>query len=77
MKVATILDDDGHFSVSFIHDRFKTLNMLKQLDNGQHYYEIIGRYELEDKNPWLYKTDEWADFISSFVQCGKFEVVEI
>lgn len=69
-----MMDNDGHFNAAHPTDRKATLNLLKNISDGDYYYDIIGDDEVKYDDMCC---KDWDDFIDEFTQRGTLEYVEI
>jgi hypothetical protein len=75
MKILVMMDMDGHFNAAHPTDRKATLNLLKNICDGDCYSDIVGHYD--DINYADMCCKDWKDFISEFTGRGTLEYVEI
>jgi len=78
MKIAVCLDSDGHFRISDISNRKETIELLKSIQDGGYYDDIIRDYDLEEKGIETLSDFVWEeDFLQHFTQRGTFELFEL
>ncbi len=73
MKFCVFLDDDGHFQLTSLVEREKTLKILKGLSMGDYFYNTaitVPPYK-------RCNTQEWEKFLQHFEQRGIFEIVKL
>ena len=82
MKVAVILDDDGHFRVAPLSDREKVMEILELSDDGGDRIESeADGLENYDRELWdnykIISNTAWERVLGHFEQRGDFEIIEI
>ena len=82
MRLAVIMDGDGHFRAAPLRDREKVMEILEASDEGGDRIESeVGGLETYEKELWdNYKiiTDAaWERVVGNFEQRGDFEIIEI
>jgi len=82
MKVAVIMDDDGHFQVASLTDREKVMEILELSDEGGDRIEIdVDDLKPYEKELWgnykIISNDAWERIIDNFTERGTFEIIEI
>lgn len=82
MKIAVILDDDGHFQAAALTDREGTMKILEASDEGgdriQDDYGNLEPYERElFDNYKIISKEAWERVIGNFTQRSTFEILEI
>ena len=82
MKVAVIMDDDGHFQVTSLTDREKVMEILELSDEGGDRIEIdVDDLKPYEKELWgnykIISNDAWERIIDNFTERGTFEIIEI
>jgi len=80
MTIGVALDGDGHFHAAPIDNRKKVLNILKLIQDGDHFADMLNDKEIPtDKLEDVLKLsqDEWFEYYFVFVQRGAFETIEL
>ena len=82
MKVAVILDDDGHFQLAKLRDREEVIKLLELSDEGGDRIESeVQNLGEQDKHLWdnkLIISQYYFDrLMLNFEQRGTFEIIEI
>jgi len=77
INVVIAMDGDGHFQAALRNNRDGVIEVLKCVDDGEYYTDIMSYKKLEEKNPWSYSVIEWGKFLSNFIQRGTVEIPEI
>ena len=77
IRVLVMRDNDGHYNGAPMHDRRKVIKVLKDIEDGEYYPDILQHKKLEDKDPWSYGIKEWDRFVNSFTQRGVCEIINI
>ena len=73
MKILTAIDGDGHFKISPITDKQKSLEVLKSISDGDYFNNISRDCEMPNINECSNK--EWEDYLYNFVQRGTCEII--
>jgi hypothetical protein len=77
IKIVIAMDGDGHFQAALRNNRHEVIEVLKSAQDGQYYDDVVEDYELNMKDPWHLKLDEWSEVVDKFIQRGTIEVIEI
>lgn len=78
MKILVIMDTDGHFDAAYYDDRRAVLKLLKKIEDGGYYAEIIRDYGIRIKQDLSdYCCQEWGKIIDYFLQRGTLECIEL
>ena len=82
MKIAVILDDDGHFDAALLTDRENIMRILKLSDEGgdriEDDYANLIPYEQELWDDYkIISNEAWERIIGNFTQRSTFEILEI
>ena len=77
IRVLVIRDNNGHYNGAPLNDRRRVIKVLKDIEDGEYYPDILQYKKLEDKDPWSYDLEEWDDFVNKFTQRGTCEIIKI
>ena len=77
MRIGVCMDSNGHFRASLITDRKKLLNVIEEVNDGEHYDYIVEKYKFDFTNVDSISEDDWNNIIRHFEERGTFEIVEL
>lgn len=76
MKFCCFLDEDGHFRLTSLNEKEKTLKTLKDVDGGDTFVNITEMDGLQTPDLNC-STKDWEDYLTSFTARGRFEIVQL
>tara|TARA_R110000796_G_scaffold228861_3_gene346091 strand:- start:2758 stop:3024 length:267 start_codon:yes stop_codon:yes gene_type:complete len=72
------MDGDGHFHAAHPTDRPAVLELIKKVDYGNFFNEIINDDEIQIKSDLSqYCCKDWNELVQSFIRIGKVEYVTL